>query len=197
MSGVALPLGRVSVSSRTHLSTRRRLMSRWRELSAAVQPWRKRSCTRAKKLLKPRQPVSAIEVRPLCSILPHFGRTNRPLTLTAQVLLNPVTQVPDQMETIGDLSGLRRAYSGAFSVEPWRSRQTISTPGCWLSHLASDAEERSGSTSATVLASRSTRMVPHALPLRQCRVAAWTEKCVRRRTVLPFEREIPDRRFSI
>ncbi len=62
-----------------------------------------------KQSLQPFQPVSAIEVRPVCSVLPHFDRANRPLALTAQMLLNPIAQVLDQMETVGDLSCLGRA----------------------------------------------------------------------------------------
>jgi hypothetical protein len=42
----------------------------------------------------------------------NLDRANRPLALTVQKLLNPVAQVLDQMETVGDLSGLGRAYSG-------------------------------------------------------------------------------------
>src|SRR5512135_982544 len=65
-----------------------------------------------KQSLQPFQPVSAIEVRPVCSVLPHFDRANRPLALTTQMLLDPVAQVLHQMETVGDLPGLGRAYSG-------------------------------------------------------------------------------------
>jgi hypothetical protein len=64
------------------------------------------------------QPVSTIKVRPIGSVLPHFDQANRPLALTTQMLLDQVAQVLHQMETVGDLSGLGRAYSGAFSVEP-------------------------------------------------------------------------------
>ena len=71
-----------------------------------------------KQSLQPFQSVSAIEVRPIGSVLPHFDRANRPLALTTQMLLNPVAQVLDQMETIGDLPGLGRAYSGTLSIEP-------------------------------------------------------------------------------
>jgi hypothetical protein len=51
-----------------------------------------------KQSLQPFQPVSAVEGRPVCSVLPHCYRANRPLALTAQMLLNPVAQVLDQMK---------------------------------------------------------------------------------------------------
>jgi hypothetical protein len=70
------------------------------------------------KAAEPFQPVSAVKVRPVGSALAHFDPANRPLALTTQVLLGLLAQVLEQMETVGDLSGLGCACSGAFSVEP-------------------------------------------------------------------------------
>ena len=74
-----------SASSRTHLSTRRRLTSRWREISATVQPWRKSSCTRANNRCSPSSRSARSKARPVCSVLPHFDRANRPLALTTHI----------------------------------------------------------------------------------------------------------------
>jgi hypothetical protein len=149
-----------------------------------------------KQSLQPFQAVSAIEIRPVCSVLPHFDGANQPLALTAQMLLNPVAQVLDQKETVGDLSGLACADSGAFGVEPVAIAADDFHPGCWLSHVASEAEERSGSTLATVLVSRSTRMVPHAAPLRQAHSSTPTTRSFRPRRFLRPTLEMPENRIA-
>jgi len=70
-----------------------------------------------KQPLKALQPVGAIEVRPICPVLPLLSRANWPLPLTAQMLLDPVAQVLHQVKAVGDLPRLWSALTRCVGVE--------------------------------------------------------------------------------
>jgi hypothetical protein len=78
----------------------------------------------------------------------------------AELPLRGFTEVLDRMEAIGDLTGLRCAAAGAFRVQTVPVPATNSMSQWPRNQSATLADERSGSKSATLRRSRSTKMVP-------------------------------------
>jgi hypothetical protein len=70
-----------------------------------------------KQPLKALQPVGAIEVRPIRPVHPLLSRADWPLPLTAQMPLDPVSQVLHQVKAVGDLPRLWSVLTRCVSVE--------------------------------------------------------------------------------
>ena len=70
-----------------------------------------------KQPLKALPPVSAIEVRPICPVQPLLRRANWPMPPTAQMPLDPLSQVLHQVKAVGDLPRLWSALTRCLGVE--------------------------------------------------------------------------------